>query len=481
MNKIKNVRNFLKKASLLSLVFLVVSCSDFGDLNVDPNNPTSVPAANLFTQGQFEMFNRLQSRNYNGEWTMLLTQHWAQNEYAEESRYVVDGNTFDAYFQAMYASSLSELDAARKIIEADETVVGGVRANQLALIEIMSINAYTALTEAFGSIPYSQALSEEFPNPAYDDQSTIYPDLLDRLNAAVGSIDTDAGSFGSGDVVYGGDAAAWKKLGASMLLRMALRVADVDSGLAQTHVSNALSYGVFESNADNAVFAFSSDPALSNPLYIDNVINGRDDFCVTDVLVNALNDRNDPRVNVYAAPNNDGKIVGMRYGLLDAEAFAGKDTTSRPAAIREFDSPHIMMDYAEVSFCMAEAIERGYATGNAADHYANGVTASMNFWGITDDTAIADYIANNAYDSANWKNSIGMQKWLAFYGNGHQAWTEWRRLDVPSLDVPAAADNPAIPVRLPYPVSEQERNGNQLSAVTSMPNDMDTKLWFDVN
>lgn len=476
------MRNILTKLSFVAVVLMVTSCNDdLVDLNVDPNNPTAVPAENLVTQAQYSLFNTLQGRNYNGEWTMLLTQQWAQNEYAEESRYTVDGNSFDNMFQSMYASVLNELDAAKQIIENDETAVGGVKANQLAIIEIMSVSAFTTLTEAWGSVPYSQALSPEFPNPGYDSQQAIYTDLLSRLDAAVSSIVSTDGSFSSGDIVYNGDMAKWKKLGASLLLRMALRVSDADSGLASQYAGKATGFGVFGSNDDNAIFTFSNDPALANPLYIDNVINNRDDFCVTDVLVNALNDRNDPRLAVFAEPNNDGKIVGMRYGLPDAEAFAGKDTTSRPIGVRNIDSPHSFMDFAEVSFNMAEAIERGIATGNAAEHYNNGVTASMNFWGITDEAAIADYLANNAYDAGNWKRSIGMQKWIAFYGNGHQSWTEWRRLDVPMLEVPAAATNSVIPVRLPYPVSEQERNGAALMSATSTPNDMNTKMWFDVN
>jgi hypothetical protein len=46
----------------------------------------------------------------------------------------------------------------------------------------------------------------------------------------------------------------------------------------------------------------------------------------------------------------------------------------------------------------------------------------MNYWGISNDTAIEDYVANNAYNSANWKMSIGNQKWIALYMNGFEGW-----------------------------------------------------------
>ncbi len=479
-NKFKAIRTLF----LGVIVFGLASCSDnLVDLNVDPNSPTAVPASNLVTQAQYDFFARMQSRALNGEWGMLMVQHWAQNEYAEESRYVVDGNSFDGTWQGFYASSLNEFAVARAIIEGDETVVGANRVNQFAIIDIMQAVSFQTIAELWGDIPYTQALATDFPKPEYDSQQAIWTDLLAKLDAAVGSIDVSGGSFVAGDIVYNGDMTSWKKLGASLLLRMAMRVADADGAAASNYVGKAIAYGVFESNDDSAIFDFSDDPSTANPLYIDNVINNRDDFAVALPLVETLEAMGDPRLSVYAAVNNSGDIVGMPYGLTDPEAFALKDITSRPATVRDIRSPHIFMDYAEVSFLMAEAIERGYTSGDAAEHYANGVTASMNFWGFNDDAgAISDYLAANPYDAANWKQSLGMQKWIAFYSSGVQAWAEWRRLDFPALAVPAAADIPNIPVRLPYPVSEQERNGTNLSAVTNgNPNDMATKLWWDVN
>jgi hypothetical protein len=105
----------------------------------------------------------------------------------------------------------------------------------------------------------------------------------------------------------------------------------------------------------------------------------------------------------------------------------------------------------------------------------------MNYWGISDDTAIDSYVASNAYNSANWKMSIGNQKWIALYMNGFEGWNEWRRLDYPILTVPAAAQLSTIPVRMPYPLSETQSNSKQLELVTSSPADMTTKVWWDKN
>lgn len=464
----------------LALVFIgISSCSDLTEINIDPNNPTDVPAVNLVTQAQYSLYARMHSRVLNAEWGMLMVQHWAQNEYAEESRYLVDANSFDGSWTSFYASVLNELTVAKNKINADENLVGARKTNQIAIIDIMMAEAFQSVTDMWGSIPFSQALSPEFPNPAYDNQQAIYNSLLNSLDAAVSSLNASSGSFGAGDIILGGDVAAWKKLGASLLLRMAMRVSDVDNGTAQTFVSKAIGYGLLESSADNMLFNFDADPALSNPLYIDNVLNTRDDFAVSKVLVDKLEELGDPRIEAFAAVNNDMVYNGMPYGLTDAEAFALKSVTSRPSArVRDALAPHVIIDFAEVSFLLAEAVERGYTSGSAEDHYNAGITASMNYWGYTE---VADYLAANPYSGGTWKEMIGLQKWIAFYMNGPQAWAEWRRLDQPVLAVPAAASNPSIPVRLPYPISEETNNGASLDAVTSNINDLNGKLWWDVN
>lgn len=78
--------------------------------------------------------------------------------------------------------------------------------------------------------------------------------------------------------------------------------------------------------------------------------------------------------------------------------------------------------------------------GTAAEWYNAGITASMNEWGISDATAIGDYLAQTDVDYAtaagDWKQKIGVQKWIALYMQGVQGWSEWRRLDFDKLETP---------------------------------------------
>ncbi len=470
--------NKLKYLFLFSLVLTIFSCEDFDDVNTDPNEPTAVPPSNLLTQATYALYDQLHSRIQNGEWGLLMVQQWAQNEYTQEQRYEIDATQFNGSWTTYYASILNELAVAKSLINEDATIPAQRKANQLAIIDILRVQAIQALTETFGDIPYSQAINPDFSFPVYDSQQTVWTGIMGELDAALASMSGSDG-FAAGDLVFGGDAAAWKKLGASILLKMAMRVSDVDAGLASQYAAKANGYGFLDSDA---LFVFdSSNPDISNPLWEDVNINGRDDFSITKRLINTLNDLGDPRLAAFVAPNVAGDFVGIDYGLDDVNAVLQKDNSSRPAdAVRGASAPHAIMTVAEVQFFLAEAYERGILSGDAAAAYAAGVTASMNQWGISDQAAIDAYITANAYDSGNWKAVIGLQKWLALYMNGPEAWAEHRRLDEPALSAPDAAIITSIPTRVLYPSGEVSTNEEMLLQ-SGTADELTTKLWWDVN
>ena len=141
------------------------------------------------------------------------------------------------------------------------------------------------------------------------------------------------------------------------------------------------------------------------------------------------------------------------------------------------------MDYSEVEFYLAEAAQRGYDVGgSASEHYANGVTASILFWGGTPAEA-ATYLAQPgvAYSPSTFKQQIGIQQWIAFYNRGVDAWISWRRLDSPQLQ-PAHDALSDIPKRFPYPVNEQNVNtAHYQQAAEQIGGDVvETKLWWDI-
>jgi hypothetical protein len=145
------------------------------------------------------------------------------------------------------------------------------------------------------------------------------------------------------------------------------------------------------------------------------------------------------------------------------------------------------MDYSEVEFLLAEAVERGIAVGGtAATHYTNAVTASLNYWNVSS-TNIAAYLAQPtvAYATATgtWKQKIGEQAYLSLYNRGFEAWTSYRRLDFPVLTAPADAVISVVPKRYTYPAAEQTLNAtNNAAAAAAIGGDaMTTKIFWDIN
>jgi hypothetical protein len=490
------MKSILYKSFVLILFLGAISaCDDFGDMNVDPNEPTDVPAEGLVTNALFASGYLYWDRPFNFEYGMLLAQHLAQAEYTEEQRYDFDAADFDFKWATTYAGGyagnnigqgvLADLREAKRLIEADESLSAAVKGNQIAVLDIMEAFQFQVATDIWGDIPYSQALQpDEYIQPVYDAQSSIYTALIGKVSSAVDAITTSAAGFSSnGDLIYNGDMEGWKMFGHSLLVRMGMRVADRDATLAGTAVNKGLA-GAYQGIDDEATLIFNENELTANPFWYDASPSGgsRDDFRISAELFDALEGMGDPRAYLYADSTVTGNYVGLPYGLEDGPSFELKGSTSRfTATLREATAPACLLRYSEVKFLHAEAIERGLVSGGDAETEFNAaVTAAMNEWGVMDQAAIDAYLAANPYDAGNWKQSIGMQMWFALYGNGMEAWSTWRRLDVPTLAVPPAALTNYIPVRGLYPTTEGGTNSQNMLAV---PYDdvMSSKVWWDVN
>jgi hypothetical protein len=147
------------------------------------------------------------------------------------------------------------------------------------------------------------------------------------------------------------------------------------------------------------------------------------------------------------------------------------------------------LDYSEVEFLLAEAVERGYnVQGSAEEHYNNAVASSINYWGGTADD-VTSYLGqpdvNYSSAAGDWRQKIGNQKWIALYNRGYDAWLSWRRLDAPDLLPPdvEGASSLVIPKRVIYPINEQTLNGTNRTAAGQAigGDDGATYLWWDVN
>jgi len=471
----------------LSTLVLMISCVDnLDDYNVDQKRAKDVPPAPLFTGAMKELADVLTTPNVNVNNYRFYVQHWTSTQYLDEPRYNMTSRIIPQnVWQRLYRDVLADLKEAKRLAEADEFTIEAVKNNQLAQIEIMEVYAWSVLVNTFGNVPYSQALDPDIPLPVYDDAETVYNDILGRLDAALNLISPEVEGIEEGDLLYEGEMDRWVKFGNSLKLKLAMVIADVNAGNSQALVEQAAP-NVFLSIEDNAAFPYLSAPPNNNPVSeeINPLFTSRQDYVAANTLVNAMNDLEDPRRKFYFTQIN-GQYVGGEYGF--SNSYSDFSTVHPRITDPSFEA--LLLDYSEVEFLLAEAVERGFnVTGSAAGHYSKGVTASIIYWGGTAAEANA-YLAqaNVNYNTApgDWSQKIGVQKWIALYNRGYDAWLAWRRLDAPDLQPPdvEGAEALVIPKRVIYPINEQTLNGaNRQAAGEAIGGDIGaTKLWWDIN
>jgi hypothetical protein len=194
-----------------------------------------------------------------------------------------------------------------------------------------------------------------------------------------------------------------------------------------------------------------------------------------------MNTLADPRREMYFDDNlGDGVYLGGPYG--DNNTFSNYSHIGEVMHDPTFRG--VLLDYSEVQFLLAEAVERGYSVGGtAASHYTAGITASMTDWGVAAGD-IATYLAKPAvaYGTATgtWKQKIGFQFWLAMYNRGFEGWCVYRKFDAPTMNVAAESGLP-VPTRYTYPLNEPTLNKtNYDAAVIAIGGDLQTtKVFWD--
>lgn len=468
------------------LVLSATSCTkDITDNNVDPKNPEIVPAATLVSNAEKNLGDLMTEVSNGRNLFRIWSQHWTETTYTDEANYDIVGRDPSAGFWVrIYNNILQDLQSARGFIADDVLLDDATRANQLAIIDLIEVYSYQTLVDLNGDVPYSEALNvSENIQPAYDDAATIYADLIARATADAATLAMGGSSFGSADIYYGGDTAKWSKFANSLLLRLGMRLADVNPSLASATVSQAFTNGVMESSDDSAIIYYEGASPNNNPIHDNFVLGGRGgDYVAGETSVDYLLSVNDPRIDNFFDSNVDG-FVGAPIG--DNNSYANFSHIN-PTITDDPTYPGAILEYFEVQFFLAEAVERGFITGDAEMFYNDAVTASIVKFDGTEAEATT-YLAQPGvkYSSANWEELIGTQKWIALFANGFEAWTEWRRLDYPDFLVTPVQTELSInvPLRVFYPTSEIQLNRTNYSAAVQNlggSDDLLTPVFWDV-
>lgn len=440
----------------------MVSCTKkFDSINTNPNSPSDAPATNVLA-------NSIQNTGANiyDVWGNMnepetYAGHLAKIQYIDEARYSFRTGTVENDWTYDYRI-LHDLQGIIDNAAPNET---NMKAAALTLQSLV----LQVMTDTWRDMPWTQAIKGAggFITPAYDTQESIYDTLVTHLQTAADLFKAGGSDdLGSGDLLYAGDAGKWQKFCNSLRLRVAIRISNVAPAKAKPIIEgifgNPTDYPVMESNDDNAFIVWPGSDPYFEPWYDD--YQGRDDHAVSDVLINQLKSTNDPRLDVFAQPAaTDGAFTGAPIGPAGSLSNIGRFSRIG-ARFRENPAGYTPLQrWAEVLFIEAEAAAKGWTVPlSAAAAYDAAVTASITENGLTAGDATT-FLAANPYKT---EADIHLQKWVALFKDGHEAWAEERRTDIPLL--PAAPGSAYTghtrpPFRYPYTTKENTLNGANLA------------------
>lgn len=387
-----------------------------------------------------------------------------------------------------------------------------------AIAQITKIMALHRGVDMFGAIPYSQVGSGAFTVPL-DSQESIYRSFFEELTQAINDLRPFT-KISTLDYIYLGDALRWQKLGNSLMLRLAMRVRYADPELSRKYAEQAINdpAGLILDNADNAQIDQSKGISAINSLYI--IAKSYDDTRMGATIYTYLKGYKDPRLDAYFEPYKKGDTKGdMDTAVPPAIPQTGdKYNVAATVKVKQFD-PSVWMTASEVEFLLAEAALAGYAVpGSAQEHYEKGVKLSFEqhkvggaedyLKGTTQPAAFVDKItpeysaAKPSSATVKWDESLSaekklekimIQKYLALFPNGMEAWSEWRRTGYPRLIPPVqnisnvgvvTSDGHKDGMRIfPYPQTELDLNKDNINDAIRKyrggSNGANVNVWWD--
>ncbi len=502
------MKNRLYKLSCLAVLFLFIASCDkgFDELNTDETNATSLDPAFILNRA---IINSAHSTLVYEigivQWIITpFSGVLTGANYNQDNRESTDEN-WDNYYDV--------IQHTRDVIALAQEDPD--RSNLMNMARIIQTWAFMVLTDTYGAIPYDEGGNGYYSQdyfPEYQSQEVIYPQLISEMTEATNALSA-SGKIETADILYGGNIEQWKKFGYSLLLRMGMRLSEVNPTQAASVVQTAFNGGVITSNEDNAVIRHTQDYRNS----VGNTLNSTEgaNFYLTKPFVDWLKSMNDPRLAAFsvryvgAASGNDQKPenisttvedqIGMPMGydngsivprvaadgLVSMYDYSQADRNGVASVV----APSYIVTAGQTNLLLAEARFRGWITaGTAEQYYENGIRASLEQIASYDSRNPISEEEINAYISAHPLNTgseleqINSQYWVSSFLNGEEGWANFRRSGYPNLEPnPYPGRETTWINRLTYPNSEIQVNTANVNAAIAQqgPDNLETKVWWD--
>lgn len=429
------MKKYIKLNILVLLAVFANSCSDFGDLNLDPGRPGGDNVSLVAVTPVMQTQTHRNIVSSGGRIAGIFMQQWAgfDAQQVAFTQYAVNEGTLANFWEfGLYAASMR--DCADMITRADAS--GDVPHSRGLAKIYMAVNLGLA-TNLWGDIPYSEALlGSDNLQPSYDSQEDIYNSIQNLLDEAIIDFGMEDPQGPLGDLV-GSD---WIATAHALKARYYMQLTKRDPNAATKALSEIAM--AFESNETAPIFNFESTQNGANPISKFGI--ERPNTLVIDPYFGDLM-TGDPRQDLYMTANTDGDFLFFQNG--NADLFWA-----------QFESPSPLISYFELKFLEAEAtLLNG---GDASAILEEAISANMEYLAISS-SDITTYV--ESIETTDLETII-VEKYKALYGsNPIEVWNDYRRTNFPSIIANpegANGNNPSgiIPVRVPYPDSERLSN-----------------------
>lgn len=459
-----------------NILFLFVGlfflgCSDYLDINEDPNRLRDVQLSSLLPN----VAERTSNTQYSASITTSQACYQIGSYFQHYQEFTLSGAWSGAYLSGLKNGQ----DLVQRAEEENSPYYAGVGR------VLMAVNL-GLITDCWEDAPYSDALSGTANvTPVFDSQEQLYGSIMDLLDQAILDLQQEESIFspGNDDLIFGGDIDKWLKAAHALKARYALHV--VDQGLAsEADVLSEVEQG-FSSNDDD--FQLEYNGIRRNPYHTDIALgNNTGNFTVThtnyfiDLLQEGFTDAPDPRLPLLADLGQDTVFVG----ITDYDDGAPGNTVdfSESTWHSTEQAPVVMCSYSELKFIEAEAALNSNS-GRAYDAYLEGIRANMMKVGVSssDMNAYLDDPQIAVGASALTLGHILRQKYVALFLNP-EAWVDMRRANFNNtaiyegLFIPSGGQFVDPAQRANYPIEEISRNGAEVSKVAKGFNE---QMWRD--
>ncbi len=457
---------------------LTAGCSDYLDVNTNPNAPQSV-SANLYLPPMEHWM--VTAPLYDGRYIGGYTQEWTSTSATANGL----GLTYQQAWARMGYDPGNDNGAeqwrdvywslGQNLIDMNTKAQAEQRWDLLGVGLFMKAWGWQVLTDMHGEIIVKEAIDQTRTSFDYDTQQYAYEEVRRLLDSAIVLLQRTDGAvdptyLAVGDKIYNGDRTKWLKLAYGF------------RALNENHYSNKSTYDPaaviadvdrsFASNADDALLQYPAQQPNDDRNFYGATRQNIQLYRQTQFIVNLMNGSQfggvvDPRMSRMLSPAPDGQYRGLDPNQAGFGAIT--DTTQRPnnfwgykgSAGAGLPARYIfsdktkmpLMTYSQLQFIKAEAALKMGNQATALDAYTKALSSHIDFVNARNQDDGQSPSQISAAEKAAFLASpeivppvldlshIMSQKFIAQWAWGHnELWMDMRRYHYTDVDPVSGAE-----------------------------------------